>query len=83
LGEFQYNLWDNPIRFAFLEGINEMLQFDLYDREKSDYPMSTVPINIYEFNACGYGDAQNYVDNSIKGSVKTFRKGFFMTRKFA
>jgi hypothetical protein len=84
LGEFTYRIWEEPIRFLFLEAINELLQFNIFEREKSDYPMSTVPINIYEFNACGYGDVSRYADNSVKGAVRSFRKGFFMTRrKFA
>lgn len=85
LDDFRYTITDpdQAIRFAFLEGVNEMLQFNIFDREKSDYPMSTVPINIYEFNACGYGDATNFVDHTVSGNVRTFRKGFFMTRRFA
>lgn len=83
LGEFTYDIVEEPLRFAFLEAVNELLQFNIFDREKSDYPMATVPINIYEFNSCGYGDADNFVDRSVRSQVKTFRKGFFYTRRFA
>lgn len=83
LGPFTYKIIDEPLRFAFLEAVNELLQFNIFDREKSDYPMATVPINIYEFNACGYGDVDNFVDHRIHAEAKPFRRGFFMTRRFA
>jgi len=56
LGEFNYNILEQPIRYPFPLGIQDNLDFDLTDREKSDYSMALNVGSYAEWNINKYDE---------------------------
>jgi hypothetical protein len=76
LGDFKYDIVQQPIRYPFLALIDDNRRFDIMDREKSDGTMAGLPAFIAEFNINGYGEASNYG----QPVVTTIRKDFLRNR---
>jgi len=83
LGPHTYDIVEEPMRFPFLKGIQDHLDFDLTDRTKSDYSMADNMASVAEWNICGWGDEFGYLSTHYTTPEKGIRPGFFVTRRRA
>jgi hypothetical protein len=83
LKEFSYNIVEQPIRYPFKQAIQDDMNFNLIDREKSDGAMSRLMLSTAEYNINDYGNAKWYVQQQQDGQVRSknwSREGFFYRR---
>jgi len=87
LKEFTYHIADQPLRYPFKQAIQEDMDFNLIDREKSDGTMARMMLSLGEYNINDYGNVKWYAHQlQDGGSVKSQnwkRSGFFYTRRTA
>jgi hypothetical protein len=81
LGDHTYNIAEEPIRYPFLNNINDNMQFDITDRTKSDATMSTIMVHFYEFNLNEYNNPFILVDRPMSLAGRLFPKGTFLRRR--
>jgi len=84
LGDFNYSILDEPIRYPFPQGIQDNLDFDLSDREKSDYSMALNVGSYTEWNVNKY-DEYTGISHGEKTKIKTGKLATYyrMVKKFA
>jgi len=80
LGNHTYKLEEDPIRYPFLQSINDNMQFDITDRTKSDATMSTIMVHFYEYNVNEYSNPFLYSPSPVSNSSGLFPKGTFVRR---
>jgi hypothetical protein len=80
LGEHTYDITEEPIRYPFLQNINDNMQFDITDRTKSDATMSTIMVHFYEYNLNDYNNPFLYNEAPTSNAARLFPKGMFMRK---
>lgn len=80
LGDHTYKIAEEPIRYPFLESINDNMQFDITDRTKSDATMSIIMVHFYEYNANEYDNPLAYSSAPQSDVKRLFPKGMFLRR---
>lgn len=84
LKEFKYDIVKQPIRYPFKQAIQDDMNFNLIDREKSDGSMGRLMMSIAEWNILQYNDPKWYIQANQVGQIRSKnwkREGFFYTRK--
>jgi hypothetical protein len=54
LGQHTYEIQNTPLRYPFMDAIDDNMNFDIHNRTKSDTTMSQVMVHYYEFNKNDY-----------------------------
>ena len=80
LGEHTYDIVEEPIRYPFIQSINDNMMFDITNRTKSDSTMATLMAHFYEFNANEYSNPFLYANTTVKAGTNLFPKGTFLRR---
>jgi hypothetical protein len=80
LGEHTYDIVEEPIRYPFMNSINDNMMFDITDRTKSDATMSIIMAHFYEFNINEYSNPFVIGGQAPRTSTNLFPKGTFLRR---
>jgi len=80
LGEHTYDIVEEPIRYPFVQSINDNMMFDITDRTKSDATMSIIMAHFYEFNINEYSNPFALGGQVVRTATNLFPKGTFLRR---
>jgi hypothetical protein len=80
LGDHTYTISEEPMRYPFIESINDNMLFDITDRTKSDATMSVVMVHFYEYNANEYSTPIFFVNKATSDAKRLFPKGTFLRK---
>jgi len=80
LDNHTYSITEEPIRYPFVNSINDNMQFDITDRTKSDATMSALMVHFYEYNVNEYSNP--FVNAALPQSDarRLFPRGTFLRR---
>lgn len=80
LGDHTYDIAEDPMRYPFIESINDNMAFDITDRTKSDATMSIIMAHFYEYNVNEYSKPVFFTQTAASGAGRLFPKGTFVRR---
>jgi hypothetical protein len=80
LGDHTYDIAEEPIRYPFIEHINDNMSFDISDRTKSDATISTLMVHFYEYNKNDYAQPIFFQNTASSDVKRLFPKGTFVRR---
>lgn len=66
LGQYTYEIQNTPLRYPFMDAIDDNMNFDIHNRTKSDTTMSQVMVHYYEFNKNDYSSP---IGSKIRGGA--------------
>jgi hypothetical protein len=80
LGDHTYDIAEEPLRYPFVESINDNMAFDITDRTKSDATMSIIMAQFYEYNVNEYSKPLFFTQTAASDVKRLFPKGTFVRR---